>query len=316
MKKRIITITGASGFVGQMLRRGLASRFYKINVFDQVRGPIVNVLRHRFLATSSSRLPLKFARRIKKMMVRAERILVGNGIIRPSLDNILDLRSHLADRFRGSDVVIHLAGLPHEHVKGAIASDFQRINYEGSINVFEAARDVGVPRFIFASSAQVYKINKPVRLDQFPILESNYCPTLEEGQSLYGWLKFQFEQYLATTCREGPTQSIALRLEMPGMRSHFPYNFYISTSIENLVSGVASAIASELDSGFEAFNLADSVVDEGIVNIQRFIAESWPHVKNLTVGNECLLSIAKARQLLNYNPRSGGHYHDFSVIWN
>lgn len=315
MKKRTLTITGASGFVGQMLCRGLASRSCKINRFDQFRGRIVNLLRHRFFATSTARLPIKFARRIKKIMVRAESSFIGKGIIRPTADNILDLRSHLADRFRGSDVVIHLAGLPHEHVRGAVAADFQRINYEGSINVFEAAREAGVPKFIFASSAQVYKINKPVQLDQFPILESNYCPTLEEGQSHYGWFKFQFEQYLAAACGNGPTQSIALRLEMPGMRSHFPYNFYISTSIDNLLSGVSSAMAAELDSGFEAFNLADSVVDESIVNIQRFIAESWPHVTNRTAGNECLLSVEKARELLNYNPRPGGRYHDFSVIW-
>ena len=298
-----------------MLRHGLGARGYKIRVFDQFRGPMVALLRHPFLATSSSRLLLKVARRGKKVMRRVERALIGAGIVRPGLDNIFDLRSHLVDRFRGSDVVIHLAGLPHEHVKGAMAADFHRINYEGSINVFEAAREAGIPQFIFASSAQVYKINKPVRLDQFPILESNHCPTLEEGQSLYGWLKFQFEQYLAQACRDGRAQSIALRLEMPGMRSHSCENFYISTSIENLVSGVSSALASELDSGFEAFNLADAVVDEQVVNIQRFILEKWPHVKNRTVGNQCLLSIEKARKLLNYKPRPGGRYRDFSVVW-
>ena len=316
MRKKLITITGGSGFVGQMLRRGLAARGYQIKVFDQFRGPVVSLLRHRFFATSSSRFPLKLARRIKRITTRLERTFIENELLRPSLDNILDLRSHLIERFRGSDAVIHLAGLPHEHVRGAVAADFHRINYEGSINVFEAAREAGVRKFVFASSGQVYKINNPVRLDQFPILESNYCPSLEEGQSLYGWLKFQFEHYLADACRDQSTQSIALRLEMPGMRSHFAENFYISTSIENLICGVADALEAELDAGFEAFNLADAVVDEGVANIQKFIAEKWPHVENRTVGNECLLGTEKARRLLKYNPRPGGRYYDFSVIWN
>jgi nucleoside-diphosphate-sugar epimerase len=299
-----------------MLRRGLRARGYEIRVFDQFRGPIVDLLRHRFLATSNSRVALKLARGIKRVARRAERTLIGNGILRPRCDDILDLRCRLIERFRGSDAVIHLAGLPHEHIPGAVAADFERINYEGSINVLEAAREAGVPRFLFASSGQVYKINNPVRLDQFPILESNYCPGLDEGQSMYGWLKFRFEQYLAETCRTGAIQSIALRLEMPGMRSRFAHNFYISTSIENLVSGVAAAIEARLDSGFEAFNLADAVVDEEIVNIQKFLAEKWPHVPNRTTGNECLLSTAKARALLKYQPQPDGQYNDFSVVWN
>ena len=315
MKRKIVTLTGGSGFVGQILRRGLAAHGCHIRLFDQFRGPAIDLLRHRFLATSTSRVPLALARRLKRVQLRAEELLVKKGILRPSLDNILDLRNRLADRFRGSDAVIHLAGLAHEHVKGAIAADFQRINYEGSINVFEAARAAGVSKFVFASSAQVYKINNTVKLDQFPILESNYCPTPEEGQSLYGWLKFEFENYLARVCRDGPTRAISLRLEMPGVRSPFAHNFYISTSIENLISGFVCALSSQLDSPFEVFNLADAMVDETIVDIQSFIREKWPNVINRTAGNECLLSTEKATRLLNYRPQSGGHYYDASVIW-
>lgn len=315
MKKKRITITGGSGFVGQMLRRGLETHDYEIDVFDQYRSELIDIVRRYFLATSDSSVCLKFARRIKKALMQTERMLVGSGIVRPSSDNILDMQSRLVKRFSGSDAVIHLAGLAHEHIEGATPGDFHRINYEGSINVFEAARAAGVPKFIFASSAQVYKINEPIQIAQFPILESNYCPSLEEGQSLYGWLKLRVEQYLTKESGHGSTQSIALRLEMPGTRSPFPYNFYISTSIENLVSGFVCAIESKLTSGFDAFNLADAVVDERIVNIPAFLAAKWSHVPNHTKGNQCLLSTEKARELLNYQPCVGGTYYDASVIW-
>ena len=315
MKRKVVTITGGSGFVGQMLCNGLRARGWDVRVFDQFRGPLVDFLRHRFLATSRSRKRLKLAKRLKIIMIGAEVNLIKRGLLRPSIDNILDLRSRLADRFRGSDVVIHLAGLPHEHVKGAIAADFRRINYEGTLNVFEAARDAGVPKFIFASSAQVYKINAPIHLERFPIPEANYCPKLEEGQSLYGWLKTQSEQYLAEACRSGNTQSLAMRLEMPGMLSRFYFNFYASTSIENLVSGFVCAMEAELASGFEAFNLVDAVVDKNVADIQKFLAESWPDVPNRTTGNESLLDVEKARRLLHYDPKPGGTYHDFNVIW-
>ncbi len=298
-----------------MLRHGLELRGYETDVFDQYRGVLVDSVRRYYLATSNSPVSLKLARRIKKALRQTERMLVRSGIVRASSDNILDERDQLIERFRGSDVLIHLAGLPHEHVKGATPADFHRINYEGSINVFEAARAAGVPKFIFASSAQVYKINEPMQIAQFPILEDNYCPNHEEGQSLYGWLKLRVEQYLAKESRDGSTESIALRLEMPGTRSHFPYNFYISTSIENLVSGFVGAIESKLNSRFEAFNLADAVVDERIANIQDFLAAKWPHVPNHTKGNQCLLGTEKARELLNYQPCLGGTYYDASVIW-
>ena len=230
-------------------------------------------------------------------------------------DHILDLRSRLADRFRGSDVVIHLAGLPHPGFRGASAPDFQRINYDGSVNVFEAAREAGVRKFVFASSAQVYRINNPVRVDQFPILESNYCPDLSEGQSHYGWLKLEFEKYMADHCAAGAMQGVALRLEMPGLRSTFVENMYISTSVENLLQGFLRAIDADLDSGFEAFNLADATVEPGIVDIQKFLAEKWPNVPNQTSGNQCLLGVEKAGRLLKYDPKPGGTYYDFFAVW-
>lgn len=244
-----------------------------------------------------------------------EEFLLKAGIIVPAEDDILDLRNRLADRFRGSDAVIHLAALPHPNVPGATDYDFRRINYDGSINVFEAAREAGVPKFIFASSCQVYGINKPVRIDQFPILESNYCPTLSEGQSMYGFLKREFEHYLEQQCNEGSIQAISLRLEFPGVRSKFPWNFYINASIENTVHAFIAALEVNLNTGFEVFNIADREVDNNIVNIQDYLKKNWPDVPNYTVKNECLLGTEKARSLMRYNPQPGGTYYAFSVMW-
>lgn len=315
MSKKVITLTGGSGYVGQILQHGLKQRGYRVVVFDQLRGPLVNLLRQTYLGTSTSPRGVAYARRLKRFLGRLERALVKTRVLRPSWDNILDLRSRLAERFRSSDAVVHLAALPHPKVPGAAAADYQRINYEASVNVFEAARDAGVPKFIFASSGQVYGINKPVRIDQFPILESNYCPTLEDGQSMYGFLKVQFEEYLAGACAGPGIQAIALRLECPGVRSTVPGNFYISTSIENVVAGFACALAADLGSGFEAFNLVDRAVDERIVDIQEFIKKSWPNVPNYTKGNECLLSTEKACSRIGYNPISNGTYNALSVLW-
>ncbi len=315
MTARTITITGGSGFVGQLLQRGLRARGYRVDVFDRLRGRLVNLLRRTWVGLDASSGGIGRARRLRQGQARAERALIRAGLLRPTWDDILDLRSRLAERFRGRHAVVHLAALPHPHVAGAAEPDYRRINYDGAANVFHAAQDARVPRFVFASSAQVYGINKPVRIDQFPILETNYLPSVADGQSLYGFLKAELERYLSDACRTGDTQAVALRLECPGVRSNVPWNFYTSTSIENTVAAFACALEADLAAGFEACNVVDGHVDPAIVDVQAFLQEQWPDIPNHTQGNESLLSIEKARRLLGYAPARGGTYYPLSLIW-
>jgi nucleoside-diphosphate-sugar epimerase len=313
---KTITITGGSGFVGRLLQSGLRDQGYQILIFDRMRGYLVDFMRRRYFGTCHGPLHRILATYLRRGLRRTEQAFAQVGVIGSSGDDILDVRSRLADRFRKSDIVIHLAALPHPHVAGATDSDFRRINYEGSINVFEAARDAGVAKFIYASSAQVYGINNPVRIDQFPIVESNYCPTVSDGQNMYGFLKREFEHYLEQECSgQGKIQAVSLRLEFPGVRSTYPWNFYISTSIENTIAGFVSAIETDLSSGYDVFNLADRYVDDGVVNIQQFLKQKWAGIPNYTIGNECLLGTEKASSQLNYKPTPGGTYFLNSVMW-
>jgi len=313
--KRKITITGGSGFVGRILRSGLGRQGYRIEVFDTMSGFLVDVLRHRTLGTATSQTVQDLAKKFRHTQARIERSLVRHHVIQPTQDDILDTPDRLTERFRGSYAVIHLAGLPHPKVPGMTPADFKRINYEGSINVFEAARSAGVEKFIFASSAQVYDINSASHIEQFPILETNYLPTIADGQSHYGFLKGEFERYLMQKCTGHDIQAVALRLEFPGVRSTYPWNYFISTSVENTVNGFGQALETDLGTGFETFNLADRYVDPKTVNIQEFLKAKLPGIPNHTTGNECLLSTEKARSLLGYNPKPDGTYFSFNVMW-
>lgn len=120
-----------------------------------MRGLLIELLRCRPLGTSSSKRSRSLAKKIRRTQSRFERSLTKRHIIRPYPDDILGPQDQLIERFRGSDAVIHLAALPHPNVPGMSADDFRRINFDGSVNVFEAARAAGVKKFIFASSAQV-----------------------------------------------------------------------------------------------------------------------------------------------------------------
>lgn len=310
-----VTIIGGSGYVGQLLRRGLPRDGFHVDVFDQFRGPLVNALRRRYLARTSFAPVRPVAWGIRATQKRAESTLRKTRLIRRRPDDILSDRAVLAARLSGSAAVIHLAGIPHPHWPGATDEDFIRLNYDASVNVFEAARDAQVPKFVFASSAQVYKINDPVSLDQLPILESNYLPLPAQGQSTYGFLKAAVERYLAGACTEGATQAVALRLECPGFRSIGALNLYVSTSIENLVAGFSCALRAPDDIGFGVFNIADAEVDPRVVDIQAYVRRRWPYVPNHSVGNQCLLSVEKAKALIGYRPVNDGRYIDPRLVW-
>lgn len=315
MSSRRVVMTGGSGFVGQILIEGLPRHGVQVDVFDQFRGPLVNLLRRRHFGTSRSTTVLRGAHQLARVQRRLSHLLLGGPLAPPTTDHILDFRSRLAARFAGCDTVIHLAAIPHPHMPGAADVDFERINYAGSVNVFEAARQAGVSKFIFASSGQVYGINKPVRVDQFPMLESNYLPTAADGATMYAQMKVAFEQYMTATCVPGGMQGISVRLEYPGFQSNTPDNFYVSTSIDNLVLGVVRAVRNTSSFTAESFNLVDGHVDERIVDIQRFIRERWPEVPNHSTGNESLLSVEKARRLLTYEPVRTGRYFPVTLVW-
>lgn len=312
---RKITITGGSGYVGQLLRRGLAEDGYLIDNFDRFRGPVIDLMRRRYLGTMKSVPARVAARAIRAAQTRAEPALIRSRLVRPGGDDILDDRDRIAARFAGSHAVIHLAAIPHPHLPGATEEDFVRLNYDAAITVFEAARDAGVANFVFASSAQVYRINDPFRLAQLPIVESNYLPLPAEGQTTYGFLKAAVERYLAGACDTGSTQAVALRLEFPGVQSKEPSNLYVSTSLGNLVAGFSCALRPPSDLGFDVFNLADAEVDPAIVDIQAYIRARWPYVRNRTVGNQCLLGTEKAQRVLGYRPVRDGRYIDAGLLW-
>lgn len=93
----------------------------------------------------------------------------------------------------GQDVLIHcaFAHLPGRY-RGGEGDDpagFTRANLDGSIALFQAARDAGVPRVIFLSSRAVYGAYPPGTT-----LTEDLPP---KPDTLYGRVKWQAEQWLA-----------------------------------------------------------------------------------------------------------------------
>ena len=68
----------------------------------------------------------------------------------------MDLRDIEASHLKGYDGVVHLAELSNDPLGQNNPAVTERINYEGSVQLANAARAAGVRRFVYASSCSIY----------------------------------------------------------------------------------------------------------------------------------------------------------------
>ncbi len=95
----------------------------------------------------------------------------------PSL--IKDVRDINKDDLQGIDAIVHLAALSNDPL-GNIDPDLTYdINYKASIHLAELARDVGVQRFLFASSCSMYGKAGDKHLDE----TANFNPVTAYAKS-------------------------------------------------------------------------------------------------------------------------------------
>jgi UDP-glucose 4-epimerase len=108
----------------------------------------------------------------------------------------------LVRAFAGCDAVVHLACLPVARCQQDPTAGF-RVNTLGTFYVLMAAREAGVRRVVYTSSAQVY--GRPaVR----PVPESAPCQPV----TMYGASKLCGEVWCRTLARAGGPETVVLRL--------------------------------------------------------------------------------------------------------
>jgi nucleoside-diphosphate-sugar epimerase len=314
-----IALTGSSGFVGRMILPSLTKAGHQVVGYDRQSGFISDLLNHRWF------LPVT-ADRIQSRAMKTE-VLIGQlqKRIRPVFQSLLYKSSGIdicseptrwAQRFTGCQVVIHLAAIPHPKVKGMTPQDYESINYEGAINIYQAARAAGVPRFVYASSCQAYYINRFTGWKHFPVLEEDADAIQEICRPHdYGFLKWKLEQYLLeNSLRDGMT-TFSLRLEMPGLWGANSDNLYTQTSLENLQQAFLLASIQPVDMGAHILNIADDWTPESLVDLRQYVRQRWPGVPCDIRDNSSILSVEKARNLLGYKPVRNGHYYPHRALF-
>lgn len=222
----------------------------------------------------------------------------------------VEVLTAIDSRYQGVDAVVHLAAIP-EPGAAPNATIFAN-NVLSTYNVFAAARAVGVRNIVWASSETLLGLP----FDTPP----PYMPVDEEYPArpgtAYALSKHLGEQMAIEMCREDPElKIIALRFSnvmRPSDYANFPsfdadprlrsWNLWGYIDARDGAQAVRKALAYQ-PTGYEAFIIAnaDTVMTKPTASLA---AEVFPdvEVRKVLDEHETLLSIAKARRLLGYEP--------------
>ncbi len=221
------------------------------------------------------------------------------------------------------EAVVHLAAYGAVRYSIGRAKLYTDVNIGGSINLLEAAREIGVENFVFASTSSVYGNTK-----QLPFVETDSCnqplapyPASKKAVELMGYTYYHLHGLNFTALRffnvYGPrgrpdmmpfivTDSIVNQREIllfdgGQMKRDWTY-------IDDIVGGVTAAIDKPL--GYEFINLGrgepilmtDFVeIIEGLVGRKAILSTppAPPSEPKITFAD-----IDKARRLLGYTPQT------------
>jgi len=166
----LVLVTGGAGFIGSNLVRGLLERGDDVRVLDNF--------------STGNRANLE-----------------GLGV--EIVEGELRSYERVHNAVRGTEVVYHLGALGSvpRSVQDPLTSN--AVNVEGTLNVLLAARDEGIRRVVFSSSASVYGSSR-----QMPTTEDS----LPDPISPYGVAKLAAERYCVSFSRVYESfESVVLR---------------------------------------------------------------------------------------------------------
>lgn len=291
-----VLITGGAGFIGSHLTNKILNSGYKVVIIDR-------------LNDKSSK--------IKK--IRLKKILENKKCKFHNLE--LSSTNKLTDIFRQSkiDAICHLAAKTDLNPDTEL---YNKTNILGTINIFELAKNLNIPKIVFASSSMVYGNNKKqpfCETDNTDHPLSVYAANKKTDEvlaytyhHLYG-IKMIGLRFFSTYGPLGrPDMAISKFTELivnnkPISIHNFGKIKKDFTYIDDTVSGIVSSLETDLD--YEIINLGSgqsSEIEKIVCLIEKYLDKKA--IKNyipMIEGDlpETCADISKAEKLLNYNPK-------------
>jgi UDP-glucuronate 4-epimerase len=298
-----VVVTGAAGFIGSHTCERLVAGGHHVtalDVFDDyLYGP-------------------ELKRRNAAELAKLERFSLIEG-------DICDPRAVERAITSDVDVVLHLAALAGVRPSIAQPLRYARTNVEGTTQIVERMRALGLTRLVFASSSSVYGV-RPATSDAFredePCITpaSPYAATKRMGElllstyrDLFGLGTFALRFFTVYGPRQRPDMAIAKFVD--AIANDAPITLFGDgssrrdyTFIDDIVGGVIAAVERVVPGRFEIFNLGGTQtvsLAELVATIERVVGRSavierkpdQPGDVPITYAN-----IDRAKAMLGYAP--------------
>ncbi len=287
MNKSKVIVTGGAGFIGSNLVEALLARGHEVFVVDNYN-----------------------AGKDEKRIFEDATYVVD------------DIRNYtlMADLFRNTDVVFHLAALPRVQDSIDDPVETHDVNVNGTLSVLQAATANNVRRVILASSAAVYgdQVSVPLHEELSSLPKSPYGlhkyigeRTLQLFSELYGIettsLRF-FNVYGPRFDPEGPYALVVgrfLKLKAEGKPLTIAgdgTNTRDYVHIDDIIAGLVRAADSPNVGKGEVINLG-SGIETSVNELAQHIGGETIRIEARIEPARCIADSTRARELLGWKPQ-------------
>lgn len=155
----------------------------------------------------------------------------------------------------GADAVVHGAAIHGIHVDKWSAQEFWSINATGTFNVYDAAREHGVPRVVLCSTMAVYGASAQRSADAWAVVDDE-SPVLPVD--VYGMSKHVCETLARDVARTWSISTVSLRLGMFVPETFERYGFRLlfgGVDDRDVAQAVLRALDHQPRDGFDSFNI-------------------------------------------------------------
>ncbi|MHA3047241.1 GDP-mannose 4,6-dehydratase [Riemerella anatipestifer] len=277
MEKKTYLVTGGSGFIGSHLVEALLKNgHFVINVdnfddFYNYKTKINNTLESLGITTN-------FDFENKNLDIKKLASLVNKGNYKFYYQDIRD-KEGLEKIFKNHrpDVVIHLAALAGVRPSIERPLEYQEVNIKGTMNLWEVAKDLGVYKFVIASSSSVYGNNEKIPFSEednvdrpiSPYAATKKCVEIlgHTYHHLYGMDMVQLRFFTVYGPRQRPDLAIHKFTKIIKENELVPFYGDGNTArdytfIDDIIDGIIKSIKYVEDNTgvYEIFNLGESEV--------------------------------------------------------
>lgn len=260
-------VIGGGGFIGSHTADALSEEGYSVRVFDKVPSPYLNT-------------------------DAGQEMILG------------DLSDYevLLNAAKGVDYIYHFAGIADIEEANSRPLDVCDINIKGTVQALEIAKQVGVKRFIFASTVYVYSDR-----GGFYRVSKQACENfIEAYQRLYN-LPFTILRYGSLYGRRaGPDNGIRKIIETALTSNKVTYNGDPNATREYIHANDAARLSVQiLDSKFENKHIILTGHERmKVSDLMLMISEMLPHNPEVEFGEKTLAAHYVMTPYL-HNPRLG-----------